>query len=110
MRQLSASPGGKPRNQRSYLDLYNTYPITKAVERAVRAVIRDSEGLCKKSEREGFVKSQIESRNTMPKFDRDSGYPQELHLYTLYSTVSSGSAEEEYNTAHSRGRCIVTGC
>ncbi|GBN21686.1 hypothetical protein AVEN_11168-2-1, partial [Araneus ventricosus] len=40
----------------------------------------------------------------------DSGYPQELHLHTPYSTVSTGSAKEEYNTAHSRGRCVVESC
>ncbi|GBM60925.1 hypothetical protein AVEN_192383-1 [Araneus ventricosus] len=38
---------------------------------------------------------------------RDSGYPQERHLHNLYSTVSSGSAEEKYNTAHSRGNATL---
>ncbi|GBN71510.1 hypothetical protein AVEN_259247-1 [Araneus ventricosus] len=29
---------------------------------------------------------------------------------TPYSSVSTGSAEEEYNTAHSRERCVVERC
>ncbi|GBN14936.1 hypothetical protein AVEN_249826-1 [Araneus ventricosus] len=40
----------------------------------------------------------------------DSAYPQELHLHTPYSTVSTGSVEEEYNIAHSRGKCVVERC
>ncbi|GBM44581.1 hypothetical protein AVEN_250560-1 [Araneus ventricosus] len=44
------------------------------------------------------------------KIHGDSGYPQELHLHTSYPTVSTGSAEEQYNAAHSRGRCVVERC
>lgn len=42
---------------------------SQAAERAVKAVTEASATLCKKSEREGFIKTQIESRKAMPKFD-----------------------------------------
>ncbi|GBL87361.1 hypothetical protein AVEN_5618-1 [Araneus ventricosus] len=42
---------------------------TQAVERAVKTVTEDSASLCKKSEREGFIRNQIEYRKAMPKFD-----------------------------------------
>lgn len=42
---------------------------TQAVERAVKTVTEAASILCNKSAREGFIKSQIESRKDMPKFD-----------------------------------------
>lgn len=42
---------------------------TQAVERAVKTVTEASATLCKKSEREGFIKNQIASRRAMPKFE-----------------------------------------
>lgn len=42
---------------------------TQAVERAVKAVSEASSTLCNKTTREGFIKTQIESRKLMPKFD-----------------------------------------
>ncbi|GBN16756.1 hypothetical protein AVEN_256230-1 [Araneus ventricosus] len=38
---------------------------------------------------------------------RDGGYPQDAHLHTPYSTVSSGSPTEEYNVVHSRERYVI---
>ncbi|CAL1262123.1 unnamed protein product [Larinioides sclopetarius] len=40
----------------------------------------------------------------------DSGYPQENHLHIPYHTVTSGSNAEQYNDAHSRGRCVIERC
>lgn len=40
----------------------------------------------------------------------DSGYPQETHLHVPYNRASPGSQEDEYNAAHSRGRCIIERC
>lgn len=42
---------------------------TQAVERAVKTVTEASSTLCYKSDKEGFIKAQIESRRVMPKFD-----------------------------------------
>lgn len=42
---------------------------TQAVERAVKTVTEASNTLCSKSDREGFIKAQIDSRRVMPKFD-----------------------------------------
>lgn len=42
---------------------------TQAVERSVKIVTEASTTLCSKSAREGFIKAQIQSRKTMPKFD-----------------------------------------
>ncbi|GBM67821.1 hypothetical protein AVEN_158124-1 [Araneus ventricosus] len=42
---------------------------THAVERSVTTVIKISASFCKRSEREGFVKKQIESWKAMPEFD-----------------------------------------
>lgn len=42
---------------------------TQAVERAVKAVTEASATLCNKTAREGFIKAQIDSRKSMPKFD-----------------------------------------
>jgi hypothetical protein len=42
---------------------------TQAVERAVKAVTEASGILYKNADKESFIKSQIESRKVMPKFD-----------------------------------------
>lgn len=42
---------------------------TQAVERAVKAVTEASSMLTNNSDREGYIKNQIESRKQMPKFD-----------------------------------------
>lgn len=41
---------------------------TQAVERAVKAVTEASCSLCNRTAREGFIKAQIDSRKSMPKF------------------------------------------
>lgn len=47
---------------------------TQAVERAVKSVTEASRTLCSKSEKEGFIKAQIESRKIMPKFDNKKDF------------------------------------
>lgn len=42
---------------------------TQAVERTVKTVTEASSTLCNKSDKEGFIKAQIESQSGMPKFD-----------------------------------------
>ncbi|KAF0728912.1 Uncharacterized protein FWK35_00032074 [Aphis craccivora] len=42
---------------------------TQAVERAVKTVTEASSTLCNKSDKEGFIKAQIEARRVMPTFD-----------------------------------------
>ncbi|CAL1293967.1 unnamed protein product [Larinioides sclopetarius] len=42
--------------------------------------------------------------------ERDSGYTREPHLHSPFLTVSPGSAEEEYSSSRSRGRCAAECC
>lgn len=57
------------RGEENKIDFLRLPCHTQAVERSVKTVTEASGTLCSKSAREGYIKSKIESRKLMPKFD-----------------------------------------